>query len=63
MKICRFLDDFIVVIAKTVIHAVFALGTGVVYVQFVGGLLLTIALSTVALVMVVSALSSAILGV
>ncbi len=47
MKIFRFLDDFIVVIAKAVIRAVFAVGTGLVYIQFIGGLLLTLALGDV----------------
>ncbi|RBH74621.1 hypothetical protein BRL95_03680 [Xanthomonas oryzae pv. oryzae] len=62
VKIFRFLDDFIVVIAKVVIRAVFAVGTGLVYIQFIGGLLLTLAFGTSALVLVFAAVRRAVLG-
>ncbi|MEQ7810237.1 MULTISPECIES: hypothetical protein [Xanthomonas] len=62
MKIFQLLDDFIVLTAKAVIRVVFAIGTGLVYVQFLGGLLLAASLSSIVVLMVFAALRSAFHG-
>ncbi|AIV73588.1 hypothetical protein ACPTFP_28925 [Pseudomonas aeruginosa] len=58
----KFLDDLIVSIATRIIRGIFAVGTGLVYVQFVGLAFVLAMFGTVGFAVLVAAFKTALFG-